>query len=321
MWHAPLLTPSPGAMRWGAHDKLQRLLAAHGDRRRDLLITPDGEGADRVPRLAKHRLLPRQLLQDLRGARPDLLTRFLRLDAVRRCGQSSCLPSAVGCLPLQALHSVLSTCAKQASTGVSGHSRRSTGEQVIHITSTGRRVRTRTPHIPRQACKHRLFRRHARLRSGSHLCGLLQTIARLSNTDVEHQLRHADLPHGVGYLFLVLRIAHGSRVSTAYFSESASYGQRGRRRQSDACAARCISGRTKITTRAGKAGVLTTMVKESALCEHTWPGKEQQRVAAALAAGLLGGPPLPYPSRASAWPSGDECASDQKTNTACHSKL
>lgn len=39
----------------------------------------------------------------------------------------------------------------------------------------------------------------------SHLCSLLQAITRLSNADVEHQLGHADFPHGVSCLGIVLQ--------------------------------------------------------------------------------------------------------------------
>lgn len=47
------------------HQQLHRLLAADGDRARDLLITADAERAHSVARLAEHRLLASQLLQHL----------------------------------------------------------------------------------------------------------------------------------------------------------------------------------------------------------------------------------------------------------------
>lgn len=40
--------------------------------------------------------------------------------------------------------------------------------------------------------------------SSTHLGRLLQTIARLAHADVEHQLRHPDLPHGVAGLLVGL---------------------------------------------------------------------------------------------------------------------
>ena len=47
------------------HNERHRLLAADGDGGRNLLIPPDGEGADGVAGLPEHGLLARQLLQDL----------------------------------------------------------------------------------------------------------------------------------------------------------------------------------------------------------------------------------------------------------------
>ena len=47
------------------HQQLHRLLAADGDRARDLLITADAERAHSVARLAEHRLLASQLRQHL----------------------------------------------------------------------------------------------------------------------------------------------------------------------------------------------------------------------------------------------------------------
>jgi hypothetical protein len=46
-----------------------------------------------------------------------------------------------------------------------------------------------------------------------HLGCLLQAIAGLASADVEHQLRHADFPHGVGRLLVALRGGQRSPVS------------------------------------------------------------------------------------------------------------
>ena len=51
--------------------------------------------------------------------------------------------------------------------------------------------------------------------AGNHLGGLLEAIPRLADADVEHQLGHADVSHGVGLLLLALRRAHpGASAST-----------------------------------------------------------------------------------------------------------
>ena len=47
---------------WSAHNELHRLLAAHCDGGRDLLIPPDGKCAHCVAGLAEHRLLSCELL-------------------------------------------------------------------------------------------------------------------------------------------------------------------------------------------------------------------------------------------------------------------
>ena len=54
-----------------AHNELHGLLAAHGHRGGDLLIPPDGEGAHGVAGLAKHGLLPCELLQHLQQENPS----------------------------------------------------------------------------------------------------------------------------------------------------------------------------------------------------------------------------------------------------------
>ena len=41
----------------------------------------------------------------------------------------------------------------------------------------------------------------------AYLCCFLQPVSRLSDTDVEHELRHADLPHLVLALLVVLQAA------------------------------------------------------------------------------------------------------------------
>ena len=61
----------------GAYDELHGLLASHGDIAGDLFVSPDAEGSDSVPGLAKDWLLPCQLFQHLWSIARQLWIRLL----------------------------------------------------------------------------------------------------------------------------------------------------------------------------------------------------------------------------------------------------
>ena len=158
------------------HQQLHRLLAAHSHVRRDLLVTADGPLAHGVARLAEHGLLAGQLLQHVQAGRQAGRRRQMSGGARTAASESM--------QPTHARHAQRQWRQQQAaavSAAALGSSAR-----------PGKRMQTwpLPQHRPPAAA------------TGAYLSGLLQAISALAGAAVQHQLRDADVPHGVAGLLV-----------------------------------------------------------------------------------------------------------------------